>query len=299
MKHNIYILILLSLVFTSCERYDFVGMFSGSSPAVNERFTVSALWNEKHPQAPIVVQDSTYSVYVATDSHVDTTNYNLSQFVSDYRSDAACPLAVHLGDLIDASGHYPLFVETLSTPAATPLPYKKDTLLLVCGNHDLYFGQWREFKDNFHTSCYWVETTYNDRPLDLYIVLDSGSGTLGTKQLAWLRKLLKERSRLGYRHIIVLTHTNFYKQDASQGICSNFAMEETYELCGLMQQFGVSMVWNGHDHCREVTHYGNTTYITVDSMKDRDEQPYYMIASVGDQISYRFVPLHHTKTSAR
>lgn len=45
---------------------------------------------------------------------------------------------------------------------------------------------------------------------DLFICLDSGSGTLGEKQLAWLREIL-EKKRANSQNCFVVTHNNFFR----------------------------------------------------------------------------------------
>ena len=49
------------------------------------------------------------------------------------------------------------------------------------------------------------------------------------------------------------------------------------------------MVWSGHDHAREITKVKEMTCIVVDSMKDEDMQPFYMLVTMGESISYEFI----------
>ena len=51
------------------------------------------------------------------------------------------------------------------------------------------------------------------------------------------------------------------------------------------------MIWSGHDHTREITRVSGMTCIVVDSMKDEDKRPYYMLVTMGDAISYEFIPM--------
>jgi predicted phosphodiesterase len=80
-------------------------------------------------------------------------------------------------------------------------------------------------------------------------------------------------------------------RDGSQGVATNFSIEETYTLLNLFQSHGVDMVWTGHDHSREVTKYKDMTCIIVDSMTDEDKKPHYMIATIGEDITFDFVPI--------
>ena len=123
---------------------------------------------------------------------------------------------------------------------------------------------------------------------DLYICLDSSDGTLGVKQLAWLRALLAQKQKEGFRHTIVFTHTHMFKRDGSQGHTSNYVLEETYEITSLLSRYGVDWYVSGHDHSREVTEYNGVKYIIVDANNDAEPQPGYMIAVVGRTLAYRF-----------
>jgi predicted phosphodiesterase len=81
-------------------------------------------------------------------------------------------------------------------------------------------------------------------------------------------------------------------RDSSQGVATNFSIEETYALLNLFQSHGVDMVWTGHDHSREVTQYKDMTCIIVDSMTPEDKAPYYMLVSVGEKINFDFVAIN-------
>lgn len=283
--------ILAAIAFASCSlpNYDLPGMFNGTSPEVATRFSESMAYNEQYGEIHLSVP-ADYRIYICTDSHIDTTHRNLERFVLDYKTDTLCPFAIHLGDLINGTGYYDNALRTLQTE---PAMAHHDTLFITPGNHDIYFNQWTDFRSRFHTSAYWFDTydrTTGER-LDLFVCLDSAEGTLGTAQIKWLRNLLKEKSQQHYRHIILFSHTHLYKQDGSQEHTSNYAMEETYEITGLMGKYGVDMFWCGHDHNRQVTNYAGATCIIVNTCQDPDPHPYYMVVDMGSQINYQFISL--------
>ncbi len=89
-------------------------------------------------------------------------------------------------------------------------PKKNDIeSFLTVGNHDLYFNGWKEFYARFGASVYYF-TVKTPLASDLFICLDTGSGTLGEKQMKWLTKLLASE-RKKYRHCVVFTHVNFFR----------------------------------------------------------------------------------------
>ena len=285
---------LLLLLFSSCNpNYDLAGFLNGTSPEVCKRFEQSMAYNDSVGVPAVIVPSADYRVYVCTDSHIDSIPTNLTAFVQAAAADTLCPLALHLGDLVNAQGHIPYAVSLL-TPNHSPL-----TTFLALGNHDIYFNQWDEWRSYFGSSVYWFYTMLPDSTiLDRFICLDSAEGTIGTAQLQWLRELLtgngSQPSTLNaqhssFRHTIVFTHTHFFRRDHSQQHTSNYAIEETYELTSLLEQGGVDMYWCGHDHSREITDYAGFTSIVVDALEDHYPPAFYMVATLSDQINYHFI----------
>ena len=286
----IYFFFLILLVISCNPNYDMAGMFNGSSIRADKRFDESMAYNEKAGYAHITVPED-YRVYVATDTHVDSTTYNTEEFVKRFRTDPSCRIALHLGDLVNENNNHEKFFDAVRR-ASKHYYGKRDTIFYAVGNHDLYFNQWESYKRFVPTSTYWFDTrTVEGKLLDLYICIDSGEGTIGVKPMNWLKETLEEKSQQGYRHIIVFTHTHMFKKDNSQGHTSNYPLEETYDLTALFTHYHVDMYWSGHDHSRELTNYGNVTYIVIDTMQDPAERPYFMIADMGKDIKTTFVGL--------
>ena len=293
MKKNIlaigYWLLAIGIVCVSCgpdTRLDMIGMFAGSSPTIDQRFEQSMQYNQQAGYATIHTLSDNYRVYVCTDTHIHKTRTRWEYFVGTYHADSLCPVAVHLGDIIDATTDFAYVEDVLKS---TIFPTKADTLMAVCGNHDIYFKQWEKFIKAFKTSSYYFVVTTPMGKKDLFVVFDSADGTVGSKQLDWLRETLTWAEKQDFRHIVACTHTHFFKRDNSQGHTSNYTLEETYALLNLFTQHGVEMIWSGHDHSREITQVKGMTCIVVDSMKDEDKEPYYMLVTMGEKIDYEFV----------
>ena len=294
MKKNItyigYWLLVIGFICVSCgpeARLDMVGMFAGTSPTIDERFEESKVYNDQHGFTTLQAPVDDYRVYVCTDTHVTKTQTRWTYFIDTYRQDPLCPVAVHLGDIIDAQNY---FDEMYSAYQAVPLnPAKKDTLMAVAGNHDIYFKQWPEYIKYFKTCYYYFVVETPSGKKDLFVVYDSADGTVGSKQLQWLRETLEWADKQDFRHIVACTHTHFFKRDGSQGHTSNYTQEETYALLNLFEKHGVDMVWSGHDHSREITQVKGMTCIVVDSMKDEDKKPFYMLVTMGEKIGYEFI----------
>lgn len=278
------------LLFAACANenstLDMKGMFSPNGETIDARFEQSLAYNATRGEIRIDMQADDYTIYVCTDSHITRkTHRNLDYFVAQYRAAAAPKLALHLGDVIDAQKNFPCADSILHFAGQTIA----DTLFVTPGNHDIYFKQWPIYREFFKSSVYWFDTRNGAKKLDLFICLDSAEGELGVKQMNWLRSLLEAKSKEGYRRIIVFSHTHLWKLDASQGHTSNMALEATYEFTSLLSQYGVEYYWCGHQHARQVVRFKGVTYMVLNATKDSESGQSYMIAHMGENVSYDYI----------
>lgn len=282
-KHFLYIA--LAVIMTACSddfTLDLKGMFSSNGEPVDVRFAQSMTYNNDKGEMHLDMGSDDYMVYVCTDSHVTrNTHVNLDYFIDTYNVETAPKIAIHLGDLIDAQKNFPC--------ADSVLSLANGPLFITPGNHDVYFQQWSIYRSYFHTGTYWFDTNNGSKKLDLFICLDTADGTLGTKQMQWLRDLLEKKSKEGYRRIIVYTHTHFWKLDDSQGHTSNFSLEETYELAALLGQYQVDYVWSGHQHARQSVFFRGVNYLVLDATKDSEKGQSYMTVQMGDHAIYHYI----------
>jgi hypothetical protein len=190
------------------------------------------------------------------DSHLGTAN-NLNKFFQAAKNDQAIG-AVMVGDLSTGSVENYQFLEQ-----NIPHPDSLLTFKLV-GNHDLYFDGWKQFYQRFGSSVYYF-TVQTPNAKDLYICLDSGGGTLGEKQLKWFKDLL-EKHRDEYRFCVVFSHVNIFR--IRNTLSTNPYPGEVLTLSQLCAENNVSMVFNAHDHLKNVETFGPTTYITMDALQD-------------------------------
>ena len=282
-KHILYIA--LAVMMTACSddmTLDLLGMFSPNGEVVDVRYDQSMAYNATQGEIHLNMGSDDYMMYVCTDSHITRKSHkNLDYFIDTYNAEKAPKIAVHLGDLIDAQKNFPC--------ADSVLSLANDHLFITPGNHDIYFKQWPIYRSYFNTSIYWFDTNNGSKKLDLFICLDTADGTLGTKQMKWLRDLLEKKSKEGYRRIIVYTHTHFWKLDDSQGHTSNFALEETYELAALLAQYNVAYVWSGHQHARQSVLFRGVNYLVLDATKDSEKGQSYMTVQMGEHAIYHYI----------
>ena len=279
-------LCLLNLI--SCD-HDSLALLVYHTPPVNERVSQSLAYNELSGYPVINISHDTYRIYVCSDTHLDTTAVRLQQFVWTFRQDTLCPVALCLGDLMEAEYSHQYLVETIKS--IPPNPAKNDTFMVAVGNHEMFFDQWQTFVKYWPTTTYYfvAQSTEDEKAFkDLYICLDSAQGTLGEVQMVWLRNLLTHAQEKNYRHIVVYTHINLFRRDNTYADIAPLAEEETMELMALFKQYHVEQFWSGHDHAREMFTHGGVKYIVVDTMRDKENGAAYMIVQVDDSITNIF-----------
>ena len=284
-----YSLLIAVFFLSSCgKNIDYLGIFMTFNESPDERFAQSMEYNGEHGYDVVSGVPDNYKVYAMSDIHVDFSTNNLDRFVSDYLADTvAAPFTLCLGDLINATGHFDLFEEHVK-----PVADAGKKIYYCAGNHDLYFDQWKEFFQRFGSSTYWFEVRTTGGFKDLYIALESGSGTLGVDQRDWLEKVLKAKKNQGFRHIIAFTHTHFFKKDMSQGHTSNFNLEETYDLMDLFDRYDLAMVLQGHSHSRDLTIFKDVVYLRIDALEDHYPDAYYTVLEIGNNINYEFIKVN-------
>jgi len=275
-------LILASALCFSCGKLEIKNMLFPYAEDVNTRVAESLGWNDGAGVTTLTVPQDSYRFYACSDIHIeDSRPANFSSMLEKERADEKSAFYLVLGDLLFGKDHMEWVAETMGAAGNHPG-------FIIAGNHDIFYGGWKQWKDLFHSSTYYffVQTPAFK---DIFIMLDSANGTLGEKQLAWLKDVL-ENQRPGCRHCIVGVHTNMFRTDISQFPSTNFTLEETYILTALFSKNSVDMVLSGHDHFRDVTNYKGVTYITHDQIKDGTSNASYTVFDIGQSVDYQFVP---------
>ena len=271
------------LLLTSCDKLDLTGLIAPASAEADLRVQESLKMHPKTGPQNINAAVDNYRIYICSDVHTGDISHRFSEFLSRQRGDADALFGMQLGDLSNQKGALYTAADIIRFDSSRDL-YNTPVYSIV-GNHDLFFGQWADFKSCFGASTYcFTVTTPNYR--DLYIMLDSGGGCHGKTQMDWLRNVLKNRGQ--YRHCIVASHVNVFRTDMSQFMSGNLPLEETYELMDLLASNHVEAYLQGHDHHRKETLYGGVHYITLDCLKDEADYVSYLTCDVGDGLAWQF-----------
>jgi 3',5'-cyclic AMP phosphodiesterase CpdA len=271
------LMVTISLI--SCEKIDVQDMFV-SEVTANQRFEQSMIWNDSHPARKIVLDSDEYCILTLADCHIGGTD-DLDKVIDTAKKLKAAAV-VMAGDLTSGNAKdYSLFQKHL--PAVDSL-----RSFIITGNHDLWFDGWSEFYSRLGSSTY-IFTIKTPAANDLFICLDSGSATLGDKQLNWLRENL-QILRPAYRHCIIFTHENIIRNRHT--LSTNPLVEEVTALLELFTRYNVNMVIAGHDHQQYSAVFGNTTYIVMDALIDGLENSgYFQIDLNNGSLGYSFKKL--------
>ncbi len=273
---NIIVFLGLCSFSTACEEVDFKGMFIPYETP-DSRFEQSIEWNRSHPYREIVVPTDDYGFFSMGDSHVGGTK-NLDKFMAEAIS-ARVAAVVMVGDLTTGQEeNYDIFMEHLPDPGPMEI-------FPVIGNHDLYFNGWEQFFSRLGSSTY-LFTVKTPVASDLFVCLDSGSGSLGSKQLGWLKDVL-EKERPKYRRCILFSHNNLFRFRRTTS--TNPLVEELYVLMDLFVKYEVDMVITAHDHKKDSAVFGNTIHIIMDALSDDCDNAGYLKVSIKNgKIDYLF-----------
>jgi UDP-2,3-diacylglucosamine pyrophosphatase LpxH len=282
MVRNIILSCAAMLAVSSCNKMDFKGFFVPTGDVVQERFEQSMEMTEGKAVQGVETKDR-YTLYVCTDPHVDTSADNLQKFNNALRTDSDAGLGIILGDCVNEKDKYQEYL-TATRYDAEKHAYNHN-IYHVLGNHDTHFVGWGKFKSLLGPSVYWFEVGFPTGK-DLYIALDTASGTLGRKQTEWLKSFL-ESNRSKYRYCIIVTHTYFFYNGNTEFTSATMPLEESFALMELFARHEVNLVLQGHNHYRKDMTYDNVKYTVLGTISDDSDSPEYLkIAVKEDCISY-------------
>ena len=265
-------IVALALLCMGCDLFEIKGFVASTSDSVDRRFekSMSLCGNSA---VELIEAEEAYTLYVCADPHVVGTYYNLREFSTRLRNDTSASFGVVLGDCQGCRDNFVPYIEAIGYVEGVQT--RNLPIFSLLGNHDIYFNGWDAYSSLLGASTYWFEVHYASGS-DIFIVLDSASGTLGGKQMSWLREFLAS-VRDNYRHCVVLTHTNIFYTDNSQTGSGNFALEETVLLTELFSRHRVTLCLQGHDHYREDLVFGGVRYTIVGTIKDDAERAEYLL----------------------
>jgi hypothetical protein len=263
-KTGAYYLLIVTITFSSCmDDADLTGFLHSPDP-VNERVKLSLEWNEVNPSKDLTIKGPDYSFLIEGDSEVGGT-VNLDTLIARAKSPGVAGFVI-AGDITSGD---PKGYDVIEYDLDTKNP---ENAFYILGNHDLFFNGWENYYSYFGSSTYSFKVKTDDAS-DLYICLDSGNGTIGSRQLSWLEDLL-EKERKNNRFCIIFSHVNLFREHHT--FSANPLVDELHVLMDLFYKFSVDIVITGHDHRRSEEFFGRTHYITLDAGLDGFKDASYL-----------------------
>ena len=282
---------------SSCDRLDMAAMVINRSDT-EERVADWLDYNSQNPMPVIENVPDEYRIYSTSDAHYsDRDGFELQgpqdrlyKYVTTERNDPKAIFSLLVGDLANQSGEagYIRVDSSLCFNATTQA--KNDPCFTVLGNHDLYYDCAKFYKQHFHTSTYTVTVKTVGGHKDLFILLDSGNGTFGKRQMEWLNEQLEHRA--DYRHCFVVSHNWLFRTSYNYTTtpAANLPQDEQYAFMDLMSRSNVELVLMGHFHMREQRHFGGVQYVMTDNLNDGGK-PSCLVLTVGEKVSYEYEEL--------
>jgi predicted phosphodiesterase len=211
-----------------------------------------------------------YSFIVLSDTHIENGNaWGLEKLKVITDSNNEIKFAVITGDITQngAAKDIKKFIEIARSLEVPVYP--------VIGNHDIYFGNWTEWKNLIGSTRYKIDGTGTT-----LFILDSANAFFGKDQLDWLEREIKRTQG----RVFVFSHCNL----------SMIGFDEVQQLADTRERARIISIlrsrcdamFTGHLHKRSISQEGNVKYISLDGFI---EQPAYCLVSVKkDSVSYKF-----------
>ena len=298
MKKQHIILMAAAMILTAgCNRLDVAGMIINRSDT-EERVADWLDYNNQNKMPVIENVPDEYCIYSTSDSHCSDRDSielqgpkdRLYKYVTTERNDPKAVFSLLVGDLANESGEAGYRRAEASIRFNDKTQAKNDPCFPVIGNHDVYYDCAEYYKQYFHTSTYTVTVKTVGGFQDLYILLDTGNGTHGQRQLEWLEEQLEHRDE--YRHCFVISHNWLFRTSYNYTTtpAANLPQDEQYAFMDLMSRNNVDMVLMGHFHAREQRQFGGVQYVMTDNLNDGGK-PSYLVVNVGEKVRYEYQEL--------
>jgi 3',5'-cyclic AMP phosphodiesterase CpdA len=252
----------LLLSAASCS-VDIFGLFG--SHDFDERFEYRdtfRLLSEEDRALSLPAEDE-YSFVVLTDTHIEDGNdQGLGGLIAIIDRDSVGTddrFVVITGDITQNGKQKDVkcfinFVKELKNKKGIPC-------YPVLGNHDIYFNNWRNWRNLIGSSCYRIGAPGSGTTL---FILDSANASFGFRQLDWLERELGKTGG----HIFLFTHANFFIKDLGFADTQQFTdVRERARVISLLAG-RAEAVFSGHIHKRVERESGGVKYIAIEDFKD-------------------------------
>jgi len=271
LKIFLFLILLSALIFAAGCRNDLLGLFFSSD--LDERLKekdnfVFLTESDRIPSPPFGTE---YSFMVLAETHIENSNTHGFEKLKD-AIDGSIRFVIVLGDITQNGSEQDLkkFIEIADDMGVPCYP--------VIGNHDIYFGNWKAWKENIGSTSYRI-----DGGGTTLFILDSANSFFGKEQLDWLQRELANTR--GY--VFVFTHANLFVRGPAE-MQQLTDIRERARITSILRN-KCDIMFMGHSHIRHINEAGNVRYITVEDFKE--SQTYCLVSVKPTGITYEFKKL--------
>jgi 3',5'-cyclic AMP phosphodiesterase CpdA len=194
-----------------------------------------------------------YSFIVVSDTHIEDGDARRLEQLAQVIDDSGDAFVVITGDITQYGKRADIqkFIEIARSLKVPCYP--------VIGNHDIYFDNWREWKDLIGSTSYRIGSPGGSTTL---FILDSANATFGDAQLDWLDRELKSANP----RVFVFTHTNLLTRTPGD-LVQLMDVRERSRIMNILKG-RADAVFMGHLHNRIERKLGGVHYITLEDYRD-------------------------------
>ena len=269
-KYCLSALLLCCFLFTVSCHIDLFGLFGSTdlNKRLEEKDSFIFL---TEADRTISLNGGNFSFIVVSDTHIENGNaFGLEKLEDVIAANTDIKFVVFNGDVTQygTSQDIQTFKNIASSLNVPCYP--------VIGNHDVYFGNWPEWKKHIGSTRYRINGG-NDATL---LILDSANAYFGNEQLEWLEKELKTANG----RVFVFTHTNLFVESPLE----LQQLTDTRERARIMSilKNKCDIMFMGHSHKQIIHEAGNVKYINTEDYHGK--RTYCLVKVTGAGIEYKF-----------
>ena len=263
------VLLLNAVVFLNCCTVDLLGLFGSTD--LNERLAERNNFNFLGDNDRTLSLGSEYSFIVVADTHIENGNAHGLDGIKSVidNSGGSIKFVVVAGDITQfgSAQDIQLFKDIAVSFGVPCYP--------VIGNHDVYFGNWPEWKNMIGSTNYRI----NGGGLTL-LIMDSANAFFGNDQLNWLERELESASG----RVFVFSHANLFVNNLTE-IQQFTDTRERARVISILRN-KCDIMFMGHSHARSINEAGNVLYIGIEDFIGT--KTYCIVTVNSSGISYEF-----------
>jgi len=267
-KHFFSVFFFCVFLLCGCNN-DLLGLFGSTD--LDTRWKARNTFNFLSSDDRNITLGDAYSFIVVTDTHINNGNdWGLEKLKDIIKSNKEIKFAVINGDITHDGKRNDIekFIQVAKTLNVPCYP--------VIGNHDIYFGNWKEWEELIGSTCYRI----NSENATL-LILDSANAYYGDKQLDWLEGELKNAKG----RVFIFSHVNLFVNSPA-GLQHFTDIRERAKFVSLLNG-RCDIIFTGHSHRRLVTELNGIKNINIEDFKHNTVYCQVWVSKNGIQYEFK------------